>query len=152
MSKAFTREADDAPERPAARRTTVVLPPGAKNYFTPDGLKKLRAELEAASASPAGRARMLEIQQRLESAEAVPPPPLPWDQVHFGATVTVRDERGEKNTYRIVGPHEADIDRDWISYLSPLAKALLKARMGERVRFRAPGGEQLLEIIAVRYE
>jgi hypothetical protein len=51
----------------------------------------------------------------------------------------------------LVGAHETDMDRDWISWLSPLAKALLKARVGERVRFSAPGGEQNLEIIAIRF-
>jgi transcription elongation factor GreB len=152
MSKAFTRESDDGPEQPVPRRPAAALPPGAKNYFTPAGLDKLRRELEGLGHSPAARQRILEIQASLEAAVPAPPPPPPWDQVLFGASVTVRDQHGEETTYRIVGAHEADIDCNWISHFSPLAKALLKARPGERVRFRAPAGEQILEIIAVTYQ
>ncbi len=155
MSKAFTRESDDLPERPALKRPASALPPGAKNYFTRGGVENLRRELEelaSATDSPAVRQRVFEIQQCLQSAVVAPPPAPPWDQVLFGATVTVRDQRGGETTYRIVGVDETDMDREWISWLSPLAKALLKARVGDRVRFRAPAGEQNLEIIAVRYE
>jgi transcription elongation factor GreB len=155
MSKAFTRETDDIPERPVLKRPSSSLPAGAKNYFTPGGLKNLRRELEELESTPdlsTVRNRILEIQQSVESAVVVPPPPPPWDQALFGATVTVRNALGEENTYRIVGVDETDFDRDWISWLSPLAKALLKARIGDHVRFRAPVGEQNLEIIAIRYE
>jgi transcription elongation factor GreB len=155
MSKAFTRESDDLPERSVLKRPASSLPPGAKNYFTTDGLDKLRRELEELTSetdSPSVRQRIFEIQQSLESAVAAPPPPPPWDQVLFGATVTVRDQQGGESTYRIVGVDETDMDRDWISWVSPLAKALLKARVGDHVRFRAPVGNQELEIIAVRYD
>jgi len=155
MSKAFTRESDDLPERAALKRPASALPPGAKNYFTRDGVDALRRELEKLESepdSPSIRQRIFEIQQSLQSAVVTPSPPPPWDQVLFGAIVTVRDQRGEESTYRIVGVDEMDIDRGWISWLSPLAKALLKARVGNQVRFRAPGGDQSLEIIAVRYE
>ena len=154
MSKAFTRESDDMPERSALKRPASSLPFGATNYFTPDGLNNLHHELEELTLgldSPSTRQRIFEIQQSLESAVAAPPPPPLWDQVLFGANVTVRDQRGEETAYRIVGAHETDMDRDWISWLSPLAKALLKARVGEQVRFSAPGGEQNLEIIAIRF-
>jgi transcription elongation factor GreB len=154
MSKAFTRESDDLPERAALKRPASALPPGAKNYFTRDGVDALRRELEelaSATDSPSVRQRIFEIQESLQSAVVTPLPAPPWDQVLFGATVTVRDQRGEETTYRIVGADETDIDRDWISWLSPLAKALLKARVGDHVRFRSPAGEQNLEIIAVHY-
>jgi transcription elongation factor GreB len=155
MSRAFTRESDDMPERSAIKPLASSLPLGAKNYCTPDGLKNLHRELEQLTAkpdAPSVRQRIFEIQQSLESAVAAPPPQMPWDQVLFGASVTVRDQRGEEITYRIVGVDETEIDRDWISWVSPLAKALLKARVGDRVRFNAPGGEQSFEIIAVRFE
>ncbi len=155
MSKAFTRETDDLPERPVLRRQANSLPPGVKNYFTPDGLDRLHREMEELAAepeSPSVRQRIFEIQQILETAATAPSPPAPpWDQVLFGATVTVRDQRGEETSYRIVGVDEADMDRNWISWLSPLAKALLKARVGDRVRFNTPGGRQNLEILAVRF-
>jgi len=155
MSKAFTRETDDLPERPVLKRPASSLPAGAKNYFTPGGLNILRRELELLMSSPdpsSVRDRILEIQQSIESAVVVPPPPQPWDQVLFAATVTVRNASGEENAYRIVGVDETDIDRNSISWLSPLAKTLLKARVGDHVHFRAPVGEQNLEIVSVRYE
>jgi transcription elongation factor GreB len=155
MSKAFTRESDDLPERPALQRPASALPPGAKNYFTRSGVDNLQRELEALASAPDSssvRQRIFEIQQSLQSAVVNPPPSPPWEQVLFGATVTVRDQRGGETTYRIVGVDETDMDRGWISWCSPLARALLKARVSDRVRFRAPAGEQNLEIIVVRYE
>ena len=80
------------------------------------------------------------------------PPAPPHDQVRFGATVTVREPDGEESRYRIVGADETDIDRGWVSWLSPIAKALLNARLGERVRLRLPGGERELEITGITYE
>lgn len=154
MSKAFTREDDDAPERMSLRRPATLLPPGAKNYFTPDGIARLRRELEQLSSgpdSPDVRQRIFEIQECLNSAVVSPAPPPPWDQVLFGATVTVRNQNGVEETYRIVGVYEMDLDRNWISWLSPLARALLKTRIGDTVRFRAPAGEQELHIISISY-
>lgn len=151
MSKAFTREDDDLPDRPALKMPRVTLPPGVKNYFTPDGLEKLRQELERLGDSAEDRQRAFEIEQCARDAIAVPAPEPPSDQVLFGASVTVRDQHGEETTYRIVGAHEMELDRNWISWLSPLAKSLLKSRVGDRVRFRAPAGEQHLEILGVRY-
>jgi len=88
----------------------------------------------------------------LQSAVIVEPSPKPWDQVRFGATVTVRENDGTESRYRIVGADEADPDRDWVSCCSPLARALLNARLGERVRVRAPAGEQQLEIVGITYQ
>lgn len=70
----------------------------------------------------------------------------------FGASVDVRDSRGVESSYRIVGVDETDIDRGWVSWLSPIAKALNNARVGERVKFRFPSGEEKLEILRVSYE
>ena len=73
--------------------------------------------------------------------------PLPEETnvVRFGATVVVREESGEESTYRIVGVDETDIDRGWVSWLSPIAKTLMNARPGKRVRFKFPAGEEELE-------
>jgi len=79
------------------------------------------------------------------------PPPAERDRVQFGATVTVRERNGEELSYRIVGVDETDIDRGWVSWLSPIAKALFNARLGERVRFKLPSGEEELEIVGVAY-
>jgi transcription elongation factor GreB len=169
MSKAFTRESDDAPDLPVVRHATV-LPPGAKNLLTPGGALRLRAELErltnaerpplAAAAGEDGDAkrrlqaldqRLAHLQEALHTAEVIGPA----DQdgvVRFGATVLVREGSGEQTTYRIVGVDETDLDQNWVSWLSPIAKALLNARVGQRVRFKFPAGEEELEILSVSYE
>lgn len=154
MSKAFTRESDDVAE-PALRTTLSALPPGAKNYFTARGVHTLREQLQELSSqpvSPSIRQRIFEIQQSLRSAVVVEPPPMPWEQVLFGATVIVRDQRAETITYHIVGVDEIDLDKNRISWISPVGKALLKKRVGEYVCFPTPGGEQNFEITRLVYE
>lgn len=96
--------------------------------------------------------RIDQLQESLQTAVVVPPPAQPWEQVLFGATVTVRDKAGEESRYRLVGVDETDIDRDWVSWCSPIARALLNARLGQRVRFHVPAGEQQLEIVGITYE
>jgi transcription elongation factor GreB len=170
MSKAFTRESDDRPERPFSPRPPAALPPGTKNYLTPDGARRLREELDrlieverpqiAASGEDSDARRQLQIldqraahlRQSLHSAVVVQPPVPPWVQVRFGATVTVRDRRGREERYRIVGADETDIDQGWVSCHSPIARALLNAPVGKRVRFRVPAGEEELEIVEILYE
>ena len=73
------------------------------------------------------------------------------DAVFFGATITLLDEAGEEIRYSIVGLDEADPGRTRISWISPLARALLKAKAGDSVRFQAPGGTRELEIAAIDY-
>ncbi len=74
------------------------------------------------------------------------------DQIFFGATVTVADEQGLENTYTIVGVDEADVTRGRISWISPLARTLIKAREGDSIRFQSPVGIRELEIVMVVYE
>lgn len=150
MSKAFTRESDDAPETPLR-----PLTPLAKDYLTPDGAQRLRAELDQLTKAPepdATRSRIAQLQQILANAEVVQPPAPPWEQVLFGATVTVRDAAGGESRWRIVGREEADADRNWVSWSSPIARALLKTRVGQKVRFRIPVGEQTWEILAITFD
>jgi len=64
----------------------------------------------------------------------------------------VRNHLGDEAVYHIVGKDEVDADRNFISWYSPLAKALLKTRVGGHIQFRSPNGEENLEIIGVRYE
>ena len=82
----------------------------------------------------------------------VTPPNGPADVVRFGATVTVRESDGNEASYRIVGVDEVDLDRGWVSWVSPIAKALLNSKQGERIRFKFPSGEETLEVLDVRYE
>lgn len=164
MSRAFVRESDDRPELAIARQLSA-LPVGAKNYLTVDGAMRLRDELRrlieherprlvGASDDADAKRRLLaldQLEQSLQSAEVVAPPAGPTSAVRFGATVTVRREDGEEDQYRIVGVDETDVDRGWVSWLSPIAKALLNAQLGERVRFKFPSGDEQLEIVRIHY-
>jgi transcription elongation factor GreB len=95
--------------------------------------------------------RLRYLSRRLENAEVVDPAAREQtDQVYFGATVTVNDA-GTEETYSIVGLDEADPGRNRISWISPLARALLKAREGDVVTLQTPGGKKELEILDVRY-
>lgn len=97
--------------------------------------------------------RIRYLTKRIESAVVVDPARRePTDQVFFGATVTVLEDNGQETTYSIVGVDEADPARGRISWVSPLARALLKAREGDCVRCQVPGGWRELEILQVRYE
>jgi transcription elongation factor GreB len=106
-----------------------------------------------------GKRRLREIDRRirfltkrLESAEVIDPATQSSDRVLFGATVTVQDEEGKKRTYRIVGIDEAQPGEGQISWISPLAKALLNARKGDAILFRSPKGEEELEVLEILYE
>ncbi|MBK9325476.1 MAG: transcription elongation factor GreB [Thiobacillaceae bacterium] len=92
------------------------------------------------------------LSKRLENALVVDPrEQRNTDAVFFGATITLLDEAGEEIRYSIVGLDEADPGRNRISWISPLARALLKAKAGDSVRFQAPGGTRELEIVAIDY-
>ena len=168
MSKAFLRESDldDIDPLPAA---ASPLPPGTKNYMTAQGTDRLRAELEqlvndarpplaAIAASDAEAKRDLQrvdqriryLQHSLRSAEVVSPG---GDDgvVRFGASVTIRDERGEESQYRLVGVDETDLARGWVSWMSPIARALLSHTKGSSVDFISPAGPKRLTIVRVEY-
>ena len=159
------------------------IPPGSKNYMTPQGharlknealhlLDKDRPELVKVIAWAAsngdrsenadyiyGKRRLREIDRRirfltkrLEAAEVIDPAAREQsDQVFFGATVTVMHEDGQERTYSIVGIDEADVARGRISWVSPLARALVKHREGDQIVFKTPGGDQVLEVVKVEY-
>ena len=92
------------------------------------------------------------LRKRLEHAEVVDPAQRSQcEQVFFGATVTVCDSDGCENTYSIVGVDEADVGRGLISWVSPLARALLKLHEGDVAILRTPVGVQELEILSVTY-
>jgi transcription elongation factor GreB len=170
MSKAFTRDENEGPEIPDVPPTASVLTPGSKNYMTPAGAEKLRAELqhlientrpglvEARDDADAKRQlarldqRTGQLEESLQAAEIVSMPSGSADVVRFGACVTVREADGNETSYRIVGVDEADPDENWVSWMSPIAKALLNRKRGEQIRFKFPSGEEILEIINVSYE
>ena len=96
--------------------------------------------------------RMRFLTRRLEIAEVVDPADQgEMDQVFFGATVTYLDDEGVEYRVKIVGVDEAEPLKGRISWVSPVARALTKARVGDTVTLRTPGGEQALEILDVEY-
>jgi transcription elongation factor GreB len=110
-----------------------------------------------------GKKRLREIDRRirflvrrLDAAEVVDPA-APRDEdaesrVYFGATVTVANAEGNERTVSIVGIDEIDTERGYISWISPMARALMKAREGDSVTLRTPGGVEELDVVGVRYE
>jgi transcription elongation factor GreB len=179
MSKAFTRESDTDEDEDVV----PPLPAGGRNYMTPQGYARLRAELLhlmdderpkvvevvhwAASNGDRsengdylyGKKRLREIDRRirfltkrLEIAE-VTDPSLHHGrtQVFFGATVTYAEESGTERTVTIVGTDEADSLHGQVSWISPIARALLKAQEGDVVKLVTPAGVQEVEVIEVRY-
>ena len=96
--------------------------------------------------------RMRFLTKRLESAEVVDPSRQKRrDQVFFGATVTYATKDGTENTITIVGIDEADFARGQVSWVSPIARALMKAREGDTVELRAPAGVEQIEVLEIRY-
>jgi transcription elongation factor GreB len=79
----------------------------------------------------------------------VPPPVGRPEEVQFGVTVTVRADSGELEQYRIVGVDEVDFAKGWVSWASPIARALMQARVGDRVALETPAGERVLEVVAI---
>jgi transcription elongation factor GreB len=180
MSKAFTRESESEDDEEGA---AAPLPSGSKNYITPAGYARLRAELMslidderpkvvevvhwAASNGDRsengdylyGKKRLREIDRRirfltkrLEIAEVADPGLHHGnDQVFFGATVTYADPGGQERTVTIMGIDEADSLKGQVSWVSPIARALLKSREGDEVTLMTPQGPQKIEVLEVRY-
>ena len=184
MNKAFTKESDGDEDDGdgGAMPALPALPAGARNYMTPAGYRRLRAELlqlldderpkmvEVVSWAAKngdrsengdylyGKKRLREIDRRirfltkrLDIAEVVDPATRPaTDQVFFGATVQYATG-GRESEITIVGIDEVEPERGKVSWISPIARALLKAREGDVVQLKTPAGVEMLEILAVRY-
>jgi transcription elongation factor GreB len=181
MSKAFTKETDADGDEPDD--LLPEIPAGSKNYITPQGYARLRAELLqlideerpkivevvhwAASNGDRsengdyiyGKKRLREIDRRirfltkrLELAEISDPAVHHGhDQVFFGATVSYALESGQERTITIMGIDEADSAKGQVSWVSPIARALLKSRAGDVVKLVTPLGAQEIEVLEVRY-
>ena len=179
MSKAFTRESDDDAELPEAPESPVP----ARNYISPAGYARLKAELKqlveverpevvrtvswAAKNGDRsengdylyGKKRLREIDRRirfltrrLDIAEVVEPSLHHGsDQVFFGATVTYANDKGEERTVKIVGVDEVDLSKGHVSWISPIARALMRAFEGDVVKLHTPAGEEEIEIVKVAY-
>ena len=180
MSKVFSKESATQDEEDVQM---PALPVGGKNYITPSGYDRLKAELLglidierpkvvevvhwAASNGDRsengdylyGKKRLREIDRRirfltkrLEIAEVVDPTVHAGsDQIFFGAKVTYVDDLGHQRTITILGVDEADSSQHEVSWVSPVARVLLKAREGDEVLLSTPCGVRALEILAVHY-
>jgi transcription elongation factor GreB len=106
-----------------------------------------------------GKKRLREIDRRvrfltkrIEKAEVVDPAlQKARDRVYFGATVTYADAEDRERTVTIVGIDEADLDQGKVSWISPIARALMKAEAGDVVKLRTPAGVQEIEVVGIRY-
>jgi transcription elongation factor GreB len=165
MSRAFVKE-DDA----GTPEEKVDLPVSAHpNFVTSAGLKMLqdkvaqyeaeRAKLKEHGEELAAQSHLPRVEQevryweeRLRTAILVDPAKQPRDKVAFGARVTVEDEDGKKHDYTIVGEDEADPQHGKVSYVSPLARAMDGAEVGEAIVWKRPAGDQELEVMAIKYE
>jgi transcription elongation factor GreB len=134
VSRAFVKEDVDPPERSGRKRSASGLPPGATNYITARGAKRLRDELQKLRAANAGSERVTELEQILASVHVVDPPDPASNSVGFGATVTVKDKKGLTETYTVVGVDELDLEPDAVSWISPFGKALLAADRDDSIR------------------
>jgi len=182
MSKAFTKENDqedddleiDAPVLPAGTRNYMTCSGHRQMREEFERLVKVeRPELVKVVSWAAGNGdrsengdyiygkkklremdrRIRFLTKRLENAVVVDLAEQEnVDQVFFGATVTLYDADGSEATYQIVGIDEANVSAGRISWISPLAKALMKAREGDLVRFQSPAGLREIEIVGIRYE
>ncbi len=96
--------------------------------------------------------RVRYLSKRLESAEVVDPARQKHlQQVFFGATVTYAREDDSEHTVTLVGIDEIDVEHGKISWIAPMAKALLKARVGDRVELKTPNGSETIEVVTIRY-
>lgn len=134
MSRAFVKEDVDPPERSGRKRSASGLPPGATNYITARGARRLRDELKRLRATNSSSERIIELEHILASSHVVDPREAPSSSVTFGATVTVRDKEGATETFTIVGVDELNLEQDAVSWISPLGKALLAADMGDWIK------------------
>jgi transcription elongation GreA/GreB family factor len=146
MSRAFIKEDVEPPERSGRKRSASGLPPGATNYITARGAKRLGDELNKLRAANASSERIIKLEQILASGHVVDPPNARSNSVTFGATVTVEDKKGATETFTIVGADELNFERDAVSWISPVGKALLAADMGDLIKLEDGRSAKIVRI------
>jgi transcription elongation factor GreB len=167
MSRAFVKELDGGAPEPIPDRPLSTHP----NYVTPAGLEELRARLndlegqrarlvrEGGGGDDAAMHEEIDILDRdlryyaarLESAIPVDLRAQPRDEVAFGAVVVARDQLGAEHRFVIVGEDEADVARDKVSWVSPVAAVLLGVRRGAEVLWPRPAGDLRLSVESIDY-
>jgi transcription elongation GreA/GreB family factor len=148
MSRAFVKEDVDPPERSGRKRSASGLPPGATNYITARGAKRLREDLQNLRAANEGSERIIELESILASIHVVDAPDTPSNSVTFGATVTVKDKKGATEKFTIVGVDELDFEGNAVSWISPIGKALLAADMGDWITLEDGRSAKIVKIEA----
>ncbi len=182
VNKAWIKESEPA-EPNEMELEQVQIPAGAKNYMTPAGYRKLKAELlslldherpevvrtvswAAANGDRSenadyiyGKRRLRAIDKqirfltkRLDNAEVVDSSYQEnLDQVFFGATVTYATDEGIEHSVTIVGVDEINLEQGHVSWVSPIARALLKAKIGDTVPLHTPTGIMQIEVLKIQY-
>lgn len=164
MSRAFVKEDDlehagDLPERLQSEHPNYVTPAGlAQLQQQAAELEQQRQQLAPQQDDPVVRQQRAVVERdlhylqgRLERAIPIDPASQQQDVILFGAVVEVEDENGEAYTFAIVGEDEADIHQHKVSWVSPLAGALIGHKVGESVTWKRPAGDLELEIISIHY-
>ncbi|MFW5431582.1 MAG: GreA/GreB family elongation factor [Methylophilaceae bacterium] len=165
MSRGFVKEDDlehagtDLPERPVSEHPNYVTPTGlALLEKEASKLDKERVDLVALKEDEAAKQKLAVVDRdlrylsaRLEHAIVVEPAEQDKNTVLFGAQVQVEDEEGNVLQFNIVGEDEADISKQKVSYVSPIAKALIGRKVDDTVLWKRPAGNMQLEITEINY-
>jgi len=164
VSRGFVKEDDveragtDSPERQVSQLPNYVTPFGLAQIQTQVTVLEQQQKLLANMDNPvtqqalvALKRDMRYIEARLESVILINPATQPKETILFGATVNVEDEEGNSHQFTIVGEDEADIVLNKVSWVSPIARALIGHKVGETVSWQRPAGNVNLEILAINY-
>lgn len=164
MSKGFVKE--DGQEEVPVVPPRAPLPAGVTNYVTPAGMSALlkeqgeliadkdglrtSSESETRIATQVLNMKLRLLDARIASAVLVDPESSAGDQVRFGSTITLRaGDDTRLQTYQIVGVDEADVSQGKISFISPIAKAMLNSSVGDEASIKLPAGQRKLTLIAI---
>lgn len=165
MSRAFVKEqdddltGDDQPDLPESPHPNFVTPAGlAALQERLAALKEEQAQLEQLPETPENKLAKSQVERnvryvshRIDNAIPVDPASQPKDEVAFGAIVRVEDDTGKTQEFEIVGEDEADAAKGKVSWVSPLARALVGAKVGQSVTWKRPAGDLDLDILSIRY-
>lgn len=168
MSRGFVKE-DDQEEIPMVPQR-AYLPDGVTNFVTPSGMEQLLAEKKALMSEKENisgvgenenerrielnfiNAKLQLLNNRIASARVVDPDEQPKDEIRFGASVTLKTESGNIQTFRIVGVDEAEISKGKISFISPMTRILINKKIGNRVILKRAGQDTIFEIVDISYK
>ena len=164
MSRGFVKE-DDQEEAPIIP-PRAALPAGETNYVTPNGLKELKEEEEKLTAERANLDKENEterrraqavidgnlklLRERISTARVLDPNEQPVDEVRFGALVELK-QNGNIQKFQIVGVDEADVKKQKIAFVAPIAKAVTGKKVGDKIDFKLGEEIRKLEILKITY-